>query len=168
MAIPKQVTFEGLKYNLDNEDRLAAEVAHQSAGNLIPGETITGAATPTLTMLDSGKVFLMTAASGVITITLPPVATAAGFHAKFVVAAASNDDINITSGADNMIVSCTSFTASGANQSHVTDTCTTLKMNNDSVECVVGDNFEVWCDGTNYVIKGHSNVQNNSALWVAS
>ena len=67
-----------------------------------------------------------------------------------------------------MIVSTTEFTNSGAAQSHVTDTCTTLTMNADTVNAVVGDKVEIWCDGTNYFIKGFSNTQNNTAIFVAS
>ena len=170
MAIAKEVTFEGLKYTLDNQDRLAATVAHQSAGNQVPVESITGAATPTLTMADSGKTYLLTASGGSNTIafTLPAVEVSAGFHACFIVKATSNKDISWTSGADNMIVSTTEFTNSGAAQSHVTDTCTTLTINADTVNAVVGDKVEIWCDGTNYFIKGFSNTQSNTAIFVAS
>ena len=42
MAIAKQITFEGLTYNLDDRDRVAAQVAHDSTFGMIwsgSGET---------------------------------------------------------------------------------------------------------------------------------
>jgi hypothetical protein len=165
MAITKEVTFEGLKYNLDNQDRLAAEVAHQSAGNLVPVENLVGAdGSKSLTMADSGKLFTVDTANGTQDIVLPEVTNSAGFHCKFVFTVLSDEDLTITeSGTTDVIIfSGTDFTASGNAQVHTTDTCTTLKANADTANATVGTSLEVWCNGTNYFIKGHSDNQHNS------
>ena len=170
MAIAKEVTFEGLKYTLDNQDRLAAEVAHQSAGNQVPVESITGAGgTKVLTMADSGKLFVLDTTADTQAFTLPTVGVGAGFHAKFIWSAASDNDVTWTSGADNIIMSCTDFTASGAAQVHTTDTVTTARANLDGTpNSSVGDTVEIFCDGTNYFFKGFSNTQHASSVWATS
>ena len=130
--------------------------------------TVTGAgssSTVTLTAADSGKVYLVNAADGTQTFTLP--ALTSGFNIEVIVTVASDNDILITAPGDNMIVSCRNFTASGAAEVAVTDTCTNLVMNADTV-AVVGTRVRVFCDGTNYVAIGDSSVQSGTAFWVTS
>ncbi len=122
--------------------------------------------TLTLTAADSGKVFLVTATDGTQTFTLP--ALTAGFNIEIIVTVLSDNDIVITAPGDNMIVSCRNFTASGAAEVAVTDTCTNLVMNADTVNAVVGTRVRVFCDGTNYVAIGDSSVQDGSTFWVTS
>jgi len=130
---------------------------------------VTGAgssSTVTLTAADSGKVYLVTATDGTQTFTLP--ALSAGFNIEIIVTTLSDNDIVITAPGDNMIVDCRNFTASGAASVAVTDTCTNLVMNADTVNAVVGTRVRIFCDGTNYVAIGDSSVQDNSTFWVTS
>ena len=130
---------------------------------------VTGAgssSTVTLTAADSGKVYLVTATDGTQTFTLP--ALTAGFNIEIIVTTLSDNDIVITAPGDNMIVDCRNFTASGAASVAVTDTCTNLVMNADTVNAVVGTRVRIFCDGTNYVAIGDSSVQDNSTFWVTS
>tara|TARA_Y100000593_G_scaffold81920_1_gene153543 strand:- start:16643 stop:17146 length:504 start_codon:yes stop_codon:yes gene_type:complete len=130
---------------------------------------VTGAgssSTVTLSSNDSGKVFLVNAADGTQTFTLP--ALTSGFYIEVIVTVLSDNDVVITAPGDNMIVSCRNFTASGAAAVHVTDTCTNLVMNADTANAVVGARVRVYCDGTNYVAIGDSSVASNSTFWVTS
>ena len=124
------------------------------------------ASTVTLTSQDSGKVYLVTATDGTQTFTLP--ALTAGFNIEIIVTTLSDNDVVITAPGDNMIVSCRNFTASGAAEVAVTDTCTNLVMNADTVNAVVGTRVRVFCDGTNYVAIGDSSVQSGTTFWVTS
>ena len=169
MAIAKQITFEGLKYNLDNEDRLAAEVAHQSAGQKVLVETVTGAGgTKTLVAGDSGKLFVINAADGTQTFTLPATADSAGWNAKFIFTTGTHDeDVTFTADGDNMIISATAFTGSGNAQSHFTNTHTNLIIDVSNANPVAGDRVEFYCDGTNWYAIGFSNGQGTS-MWTGS
>ena len=132
-------------------------------------QTLVGAgATTNLNVSDSGKVFFLSGADGTITYDLPAVAKSAGVRYTFIVTVASDNDINWASDGDNMIVSCTEFTGSGAAQVHLTDTATNLKMNCDTVNAVVGDRVEFYCNGTNWVALGFSNSQNATAFFAVS
>ena len=122
--------------------------------------------TVTLTAADSGKVYLVTATDGTQTFTLP--ALTAGFNIEIIVTVLSDNDVVITAPGDNMIVSCRNFTASGAAEVAVTDTCTNLVMNADTVNAVVGTRVRIFCDGTNYVAIGDSSVQSGTTFWVTS
>ena len=131
--------------------------------------TVTGAgssSTVTLTAADSGKIYLVKATDGTQTFTLP--ALTAGFNIEIIVSVESDNDIVITAPGDNMIVDCRNFTASGAASVAVTDTCTNLVMNADTVTAVVGTRVRIFCDGTNYIAIGDSSVQDNSTFWVTS
>ena len=137
------------------------------SGQLQVVETIVGAGqTRALTQADSGKLFLVTSADGTITFTLP--ALLDGFHCEIIFTVLSDNDVVITAPGDNMIVSAAKFTASGAAGDHVTDTVTTLTINADSVNAVVGTRVRIYCNGTNYVAIAESSTQNNSALFVGS
>ena len=122
--------------------------------------------TLTLTAADSGKVFLVKETDGTQTFTLP--ALTAGFNIEVIVTVLSDNDIVITAPGDNMIVSCRNFTASGAAEVAITDTCTNLVMNADTVNAVVGTRVRVFCDGTNYIAIGDSSVQSGTTFWVTS
>lgn len=127
-----------------------------------------GSSTVTLTPSDSGTVYLVTATDGTQTFTLPSLADGKGFTMEVIVTVLSDNDIVITAPGDNMIVSCRNFTASGAAEVAVTDTCTNLVMNADTVNAVVGARVKIYCDGTNYVAIGDSSVQSASTFWVTS
>ena len=115
---------------------------------------------------DSGTLFIITTADGAHTFTLP--ALKAGFTMSVINTVVSDNDIVVTAPGDNMIASCTQFTASGAAQSVVTDTCTTITLNADTVATAVNTRFDIYCDGTNYIMIGTSDLQSGTALWVAS
>ena len=68
MAIKKQITFEGLTYNLDDRDRVAAQLAHHSTlGMVWSGSGETG--TTGISSLAASGEFFVTASSAVATAT---------------------------------------------------------------------------------------------------
>ena len=98
MAIKKQITFEGLTYNLDNRDRVAAAAAQQSTLNV---QSLT-TATYTVSADQSGTIFTFNRAAGVV-VTLP--AAAVGLNFEFYVETAltsNNYTINAASTADTL------------------------------------------------------------------
>lgn len=146
-----ETLFENLKRELSLGGSTLVGLLEQTTA-------ITGAGgSTTLTVADSGTVFLVNAADGTHTFTLP--ALTDGFNCEIIVTVASDNDIDITAPGDNMIISCRSFSGSGAAQQHLVDTCTTLKINADSVAAPVGTRVKIYCDGTNYVAIGSSDSQ---------
>jgi hypothetical protein len=153
-------------------ERLQREIQLNGAtvvGGLNSCVAVTGAgssSTVTLANTDSGKVYLVNTTADTQTFTLP--ALTAGFHIEIIVTVLSDNDVVITAPGDNMIVSCRNFTASGAAEVAITDTCTNLVMNADTVNAVVGTRVRIFCDGTNYVAIGDSSVQSGTTFWVTS
>tara|TARA_B100000287_G_C20151809_1_gene590455 strand:- start:59 stop:556 length:498 start_codon:yes stop_codon:yes gene_type:complete len=128
---------------------------------------VTGAGgSTTLVSSDSGTVYFVNCADGTHTFTLP--ALTSGFNIDIIVTVLSDNDLVVTAPGDNMITSAAKFTASGAAGDHVTDTFTTVTVNADTVNAVVGTRIRIFCDGTNYFYFGTSSTQNNSALFVGS
>jgi len=141
------------------------------SGHLQVVETIVAAgATRALTAADSGKVFLVSLASGTQTFTLP--ALTAGFNCEIIVtviAGAGSRDLVVTAPGDNMIVSCRDFTGSGAAQRHLTNTFTTLTVDSSAGEVApVGTRVRIFCDGTNYVALASADIQNAATIFVGS
>ena len=157
-----QALIENLKRELNLNGSSVAGLDQKVVNAVGAGSS----STVTLTAADSGKVYLVTSADGTQTFTLP--ALTSGFNIEIIVTVLSDNDVVITAPGDNMIVSCRNFTASGAAEVAVTDTCTNLVMNADTVNAVVGTRVRIFCDGTNYVAIGDSSVQSNSAFWVTS
>jgi len=156
--------FQTLLQNLQRELGLGGSVLFGTRQKVTK---ITGAAgSTTLTAADSGKVYFVDNATAAHTFTLP--ALTSGFHIKIIVTVLSDNDLVVTAPGDNMITSTRQFTASGANESHVTDTYTTVTINADTVNAVVGTRIDIFCDGTNYFLLGDSSIQSNSAAWVGS
>ena len=159
-----QALIENLKRELNLNGSSVAGIDQKVVNVVGAGSS----STITLTAADSGKVYLVTAADGTQTFTLPALATSSGFNIEIIVTVLSDNDIIITAPGDNMIVSCRNFTASGAAEVAVTDTCTNLVMNADTVNAVVGTRVRIFCDGTNYVAIGDSSVQSGTTFWVTS
>ena len=129
--------------------------------------TVTGAgSSTTLVPSDSGTVYFVNCADGTHTFTLP--ALTSGFNIDIIVTVLSDNDLVVTAPGDNMITSAAKFTASGAAGDHVTDTFTTVTVNADTVNAVVGTRIRIFCDGTNYFYFGTSSTQDNSALFAGS
>ena len=98
MAIKEQITFEGLTYNLDNRDRVAAAAAQHSALRVLSLTTATYQAT----IEDSGTIFTFNRAAGVV-VTLPAAAVGLNFEFYVVTALTSNNyTINAASSADTL------------------------------------------------------------------
>ena len=157
-----QALIENLKRDLNLNGSSVAGLDQKVVNVVGAGSS----STVTLTAADSGKVYLVTSADGTQTFTLP--ALTSGFNIEIIVTVLSDNDIVITAPGDNMIVSCRNFTASGAAEVAVTDTCTNLVMNADTVNAVVGTRVRIFCDGTNYVAIGDSSVQSGTTFWVTS
>jgi hypothetical protein len=108
-------------------------------------ETLTGATT--LTAEDSGKSFSLNAAAGA-QITLPAVATSAGFRYRFTVAALFATTAWTIKAATNKIqggVIVNSVNVPGADENTIT-----FSASNDTI----GDFVELNCDGTNWYVFG--------------
>jgi hypothetical protein len=159
-----QALIENLKRELNLNGSSVAGIDQKVVSVVGAGSS----STVTLTAADSGKVYLVTAEDGTQTFTLPALATSSGFNIEIIVTVISDNDIVITAPGDNMIVSCRNFTASGAAEVAVTDTCTNLVMNADTVNAVVGTRVRIFCNGTNYVAIGDSSVQSGTTFWVTS
>ena len=131
MAISKSITFEGLKYNLDEKDRVAAALAHNGGYQ----RTIEAkAANYTLTSDDMGKIFTNRGASGEVTFTLPDASSAfSGAHVTILPIAAQKTTIT-TATADVLI------TAGDAEADSVTQN-----------SAAIGGIIELFCDGTNWI-----------------
>ena len=157
-----QALIENLKREIQLNGATVAGTKRQATSVVGAGSS----STVTLTEADSGTVFFVNAADGTQTFTLP--ALTDGFHMEVIVSVLSDNDIIITAPGDNMIVSCRNFTAGGAAEVAVTDTCTNLIMNADTNNAVVGSRVRIFCDGTNYFAIGDSSVQSGTAFWVTS
>ena len=111
MAIKKQITFESLKYNLDNRDRVAVHAALKETGvstaYKVPVVTLAdqggaGAIRTAITVGESGTIFTVPAlTSGTQTITLPALsADTVGCTYTFVMIGTAGQDFNVL-GADS-------------------------------------------------------------------
>ena len=114
-------------------------------------------ATKTLTMGDSGKVFLVTAASAIYTVTLPtPSAAGAGFRCKFTVNCAIDAtlgyDVTFSDGQDDVMVT---HYVDGDDEVVYDADADTLAFDS---TCVTGDEIEFFSTGTYWFAKGISGV----------
>lgn len=108
-------------------------------------EAVTGAIT--LTAEDSGKVFILKAAAGA-QITLPAVATSAGFRFKFVVGQLFATTNWTVLAASNVIEG--SVLVNGAHVAGVNENTISFVASAESV----GDFAELVCDGTHWYVNG--------------
>ena len=115
MAIKEQITFEGLIYNLDNRDRVAAQVALKETGvstnYIVPVITLSdaagaGAIRSAITVAESGTIFTVPAlTSGTQTITLPALAAATvGCTYTFVMIDTAGQDFNVLGAGSDKIL----------------------------------------------------------------
>ena len=122
----------------------------------LPATTGTsGALTYTVSLSQSGTIFqvpAMNAASG-LTITLPPVASAAGFNCKFTMLAVAASLVRVTSLAANV----KSWVSQGVLGQTITGSAAATYAQF-ATTAVAGDHIDVICDGTSYIIKAYSNV----------
>lgn len=123
-----------------------SEIAGMIYDNKVKPVTVIAAAT-TLTIDDSGKLFSLQAAAGA-QITLPAVATSAGFKAKFVIGLAFATTNWTIKAATNKIqggaiVNSTFVPAADENTVSFVATAETL-----------GDYVNIECDGTNWYVDG--------------
>ena len=112
---------------------------------LVQVEALTGATT--LTAEDSGKVFILKAAAGA-QITLPAVATSAGFRFKFVIGLAFATTNWTVLAASNVIEG--SVLVAGAHVAGVNENTISFVASAESL----GDFAELVCDGTNWFVNG--------------
>jgi hypothetical protein len=105
MAMTKEITFEGLKYTLDDRDRVAAHVAVKDTSSAtlykVPVVSITDS-TYSVTTEQSGTIFTLNRAAGIV-VTLP--AAAIGLKYEFYVETAltsNNYTVNAASDADTL------------------------------------------------------------------
>ena len=188
-SIKKQMTFEGRSYVLTDKARVRAELSHQTAGQQVPVETLafsgsrsaayTGSIlsedksthlaghpsssqwTKTLTMADSGKLFLIDATNDPCIFNLPGVAGSNGFNCKFVLKVSDTDhDITWTSGADNMITSTNEWNTD-THFSHQ-EVIQNLILSGSQTTGSVGTSVDVECDGTNYSLTAFATTMSGS------
>ena len=101
MAIKQQITFEGLKYNLDGRDRVAAAAAAQGGvqfNNFNTPVVLNGASAVTLTAANGGGVCIFNAA-GASTFTLPT--PELGMRFTFITTVNASGDHEIIAGTNN-------------------------------------------------------------------
>ena len=112
-----------------------------------------------LTAADSGKTFYLNSATEFDT-TLPAVADATGFHARFVVKAApSGASYTITSAANDIHGGMSTSDVDGT----VADAANTAGTAVDVISfvdgaAVIGDYIDIRCDGTFYYVSGNTAV----------
>ena len=112
------------------------------------------ASTQSLTMADSGKVFICSQA-GAYDITLPAVGNAKGWEGVFILGTAGSNDFDIIGGTTDVMygVECgdTNVVIDAA------DKVTFVASN-----AVVGERADIFCDGTNYYVTMYA-VADNAA-----
>ena len=113
--------------------------------NNTPTPTSITAATATLTVEDSGRVFFLNRAGG-ITVTLPAVATAAGVTYEFVVGTAPTTAY-VISGGGTTVRGVVVTSAVGAADSEASGAASVTFVANTATR---GDRVELRCDGTNW------------------
>jgi hypothetical protein len=164
----------------------AAQAATIHQGNEHPSSSQW---TYTIKPEDSGKVFLMDASKNPLVIDLPSVGDAVGFQSSFFVKTGSQFSIEWDFQSDVAKVSGTSYTAAGADQQHHTATDRFIVLSGSAQQApvnftyhghsgaatgvgagqsVVGDELHVYNNGTNYIVKGHSNQQHATSAWSGS
>lgn len=117
-------------------------------------ETLTAA--DTLTAEDNGKVFFLNLAGG-FTVTLPAVASSAGYRVKFVVITAPTTAYIVASAEGDNIFGGFDTSADGtAVDSEVTGGAD--QVNFVASTAVIGDYLELVSDGTSWYAGGHCNV----------
>ena len=115
MAMKKQIAFEGTTYNLDNKDRVAAQVALKETGvstaYKVPVVALTdaagaGAIRSAITVEESGTIFTVPElSSGTQTITLPAVsADSVGCVYHFVTLDTADQDFNVLGAGSDKIL----------------------------------------------------------------
>lgn len=139
------------------DDPLVTEAGTQSLTNkaiVNPTEVLTAART--LTMADSGKDFFLATAGG-FAVTLPAVATSAGFNARFFVRVAPTTAYTIaTNGAEQKLAGLV-FSGAGADEDSETDfTATTVSFVANTA--VINDSCEIWCDGAGWYARCFCNA----------
>lgn len=100
-----------------------------------------------ITAVDSGKKFVLNGVAGA-NITLPAVATSAGFHAKFIVGAAIATTNWTITAATKVIYG--SAIVNGAHVAAVTEDIISFVV----ATATLGDQVELECDGTNWYVNG--------------
>jgi len=112
------------------------------------GAIKTLAADATLTMADSGKIFICSQA-GAYNITLPEVGDAMGWVGTFILGTAASNDFDIIGG-----------TAAVMQGVEVADTVTAItnmdKITFASGQAVVGERIDIFCDGSAYYVTSFS------------
>ena len=168
------VTLDGLKYNLDNRDRVAAQLVSDTALNLKVNVTNLTAAKQ-LTKDDCGIVTLGTIGSATgagtgFNVDLP--APKSGLYYKFIfvgssIANNSNAAITITTNSDNSSTAANLAVGAvlgngdddGANVVSVAD-ITTFVHN----KATCGDFAEFICDGTNWIVNARYDADGSITL----
>lgn len=108
-----------------------------------------------LTIADSGKTFYLNSATEFDT-TLPAVADAAGFHARFIVKAAPvGASYTITSAANDIHggISTSDVDGTAADPANTAGTAVDVITFVDG-SAVIGDHIDIRCDGTFYYVTG--------------
>ena len=139
MSVVKEVTFEGLKYNLDNKDRVAA-FATGEGGIGIPVSAKTAAYT--VTQADIGSLITNRGDADALTITLP--ADVANYKGA---------EINVLQVAGQLI---TIATATADTMLTTGDAAADSIVASAEAEAQL---FRIFCDGTTWIVLGLGNTQ---------
>ena len=157
MAIAKSITFEGLKYNLDDRDRVAAEVSRRSKLDTI---VTTAEATTTLTSGDSGKTILLTPNASALVLPAPEVGLTFKVIQSGAYATAASTIKTATT--DNSVFFVGGYASSASDDGNVSD-----NNSNDVITfgsaTLAGDFVEITCiTATTWAVSGFSQSGNGS------
>jgi hypothetical protein len=128
------------------------------------GRFTTLSALSTLTMTDSGQTFYLSSATEFAT-TLPAVADAAGFNARFVVGAApSGASYTVVSPAADIHGLLASKDLNGATDSAATAGTAVATVTFVDAKAAIGDYVDLTCDGTFYYVSGSTTLFDSVTL----
>jgi len=102
MAIKSEITFEGLKYNLDNRDRIAASAAHQSGDpNPFQSGVQRNASDAALTVAETTTLLILAAdTTSSRIVTMPAASAGRHFRVIWEVEQATSDRVFTCAGSD--------------------------------------------------------------------
>lgn len=113
-------------------------------------------AAKTLKVSDSGKVYFLDLVGG-FTVSLPPVATAAGCRYKFFVKTAPTTAYIVQTDSSEQKLAGQVYASSGGDEDSETD-FTATNINFVASTAVIGDSCEVWSDGAGWYARAFCNA----------
>ena len=145
MAQAQKVLKEAGKLNLVDSSGIDKKVESVTAAKALDA------------VADSGKVFVLNLAGG-FTVTLPAVADASGFSARFIVGIAPTTAYIVSedTSADTNVVHGVVSTAEAGGAAANTDGTPVTQVNFVASNAAIGDYVDVVCDGSKWLVLGQA------------